>query len=107
MNSLKIKVGKEISKILGRLGNPLTGKFEQPIVDKVILIHYAFHEKSKYSRPEKLIPLIIYVFLTLRDIKVNKSDLIQVSEIFYVEFNCFFYQHKKYMINNYQCDNYV
>jgi len=107
VNSVKNKVGQEISKVLVGLRNPLVGRFKQPMVDKVLLLQYAIHEKSKYSRVEKLIPLVIYVFLTLRDFKVNKSDLIQVSEIFYEEFNCFFYQLKKYMINYYQCDNYV
>jgi len=107
VNSLKNKVEKEISKVLVGLGNPLVGRFKQPMVDKVILIRYAIHEKSKYRKVEKLTPLVIYVFLTLRDFKVNKSDLIQVSDIFYKEFNCFFYQLKNYMINYCQCDNYV
>ena len=107
VNSLKNKVGKEISRILVELGNPLFGKFKQSIITKVILVRHSFHKRSKYNKPEKLIPLIIYVFLTLNDFKVNKSDLIQVSEIFYVEFNCFFYQLKKYMINYYRCDNYA
>ena len=107
MNSLKNKIGQEISEVLVGLRNPLIGKFREAMVDKVILVHYGIHEKSKYNKVEKLIPLIIYVFLTLRDIKINKSDLIEVSEIFYEEFTCFFYQLKNYMINYSQCDNYV
>ena len=107
VNSLHNITEQEVSRVLVGLGNPLIGKFKQPMVDKVILIHYAIQEKSKYSKVEKLIPLVIYVFLTLRDFKVNKSDLIQVSDIFYKEFNCFFYQLKNYMINYCQCDNYV
>ncbi len=55
VNSLKIKVEKEISEVLVKLGNPLVGKFKNPMVDKVILIRYAIHEKSKYRKVEKLI----------------------------------------------------
>jgi hypothetical protein len=107
VNSLKNKVEQEVLKVLTGLRNPLICKFKKPIVDKVMLIRYTIHEKSNYSKVEKLVPLVIYVFLTLRNFKVNKSDLVQVSEIYYKEFNCFFYQLKNYMVSYYQGDNYV
>jgi len=107
LNNLKIRIEREVSEVLVSLGNPLVGRFNNPIADKVMLIHYAIDKKSKYSKVEKLTPLIIYIFLTLRDFPVNKSDLIQVSKIFYEEFNCFFYQFKNYLLNYYQRDDYV
>ena len=58
VNSLQNIVGQEVSKVLMKLGSPLIGKFKQPLTDKVILLHYGIHKKSKYSRVEKLIPLI-------------------------------------------------
>jgi len=102
-----IRTEQEIARIIEVLGHPHFEMFKKPILDKVLFVQSSFQQKSKYSKVEKLTPLVIYVFLTLHDFKVNKSDLIQVSEIFYVEFNCFFYQLKKYMINYNQCDNYV
>ena len=87
VNSLKCKVEQELSKVLAGLRNLHVDRFTQPMVDKVILIHFAIHEKSKYSKVETLVPLVIYVFLTLHEYKVNKSDLIQVSNIFYEEFS--------------------
>ncbi len=98
---------QEIARIIEELGHPHFEMFKKPILVKVLFVQSSFQQKSKYSKVEKLVPLIIYVFLTLRDFKVNKSDLIQVSEIYYKEFNCFFYQLKNYMVSYYHGDNYV
>lgn len=107
MNVLKSKLEYEISKVLGGLGNPFFNRFTQPMVDKVLFIHNSILTRSKYFCVNKLVSLVIYVFLTLRDVKVNKLDLIRVSEIFYQEFNCFFRQLKDYLLKYYQGDNYV
>jgi len=42
---LKNVVEQEISKVLVGLGNPLFGKFKNSMIDKVILIHYAYTKK--------------------------------------------------------------
>jgi hypothetical protein len=102
-----IRAEQEIARIIEVLGHPHFEMFKKPILDKVLFVQSSFQQRSKYSKVEKLVPLVIYIFLTLRDFKVNKSDLIQVSEIFYEEFNCFFYQLKNYMLNYYYGDNFV
>ncbi len=107
MDGLKIQMEQEISKVLVGLGTLSIDRFKRPMVDKVMLIHCTVHTKSKFFCVKKLVPLVIYVFLTLRHFTVNKSDLIQVSEIFYEEFNCFFRQLKHYMLKYNQCGNYV
>lgn len=107
MNDIKTNTEQEISRVLGDLGALLADRFTQAIMEKVLLIQFAIHTKSKYFRVKKLVPLIIYVFLTLRDVRINKSDLIRVSEIFNREFNCFFHQLRNYMLIRYGGDNYV
>ena len=107
MNGIPFKVEQEVSKVLVGLGNPLAEGFKHFIVDKVMRIHYNVHTKSKFFRVKKLVPLVIYVFLTLYDFIVSKSDLARVSDIFYEELNCFFRQLNNYLIKYHQCGNYV
>lgn len=98
---------QEITKILDTLGHPHLEMFKKPILEKVLLVQPSFQQRSKYSKTKKLVPLIIYTFLTLRDFRINKSDLIQVSGIFYGELYWFFYQLRNYILNNYRRYNYV
>ena len=102
-----MRLEQEIARIIGVLGHPHFEMFKKPILDKVLFAQSSFQPRLKYSKSKKLVPLIIYVFLTLRDFNVNKSDLIQVPEILYEEFNCFFYQLKNYVVSYYQGENYV
>ena len=107
MNGIPFKVEREISEVLGGLRSPVAKGFEQFIVIKVMRIHNSVHTNSKFFRVKKLVPLVIYVFLTLLGFSVSKSDLARVSAIFYEELNCFFRQLRNYLIKYHQCGNYV
>lgn len=102
-DSLEIRTLQEVSNILDRLNNPKFDRFRQSILEKVLLIQSSIRHSSKFRRVEKLTPLVIYIFLTLQDFNINKSDLIAVSEIFNNEFLCFIYQFRNYINDYFQC----
>lgn len=87
----------EISKIFIGLNLFTFEVLQQTIFEKYKKIQPKLHENNKYRDPKLLIPIIIYVYLRLFDHKINKSDLLAVSEISRADFNDFIIQLKKYL----------
>ncbi|MHA2336147.1 MAG: hypothetical protein ACXACX_02540 [Candidatus Hodarchaeales archaeon] len=96
----------EVSRILEALGNPYFETYIKPILGKVHLIQSSFQSHPKYSKVEKLVPLVIYTFLTLRGFRIGKSVLIQMSDLLTKEFYWFFHQLKYYILNYWQRGKY-
>ena len=94
---LKGNVEREISRVLYNLGLPQLDEARKPIVNKVIRVQHWLRESSKYNTIGKLTPLIIYIYLTLHNFKINKSNLILVSRISNSELHNFLYQLNYYI----------
>ncbi|KKK41243.1 MAG: hypothetical protein Lokiarch_44540 [Candidatus Lokiarchaeum sp. GC14_75] len=94
---LKTEVEKKISRVLYDLGFPQLDEVREPIVDKFIRVQHWLRESSKYSTIGRLTPIIIYIYLTLHNFKIDKSKLISVSSISHSEFYNFFYQLNYYI----------
>ena len=86
----------EIAKIFISLHLFTFGVLQQIILEKFNEIQPKLHENNKYRYPKLLIPIIIYIYFHLFDHKINKSDLLAVSEISRADFNDFIMQLKKY-----------
>ena len=95
---LKTKLEWEFSKVLCGLGLPQSDKVRDSMVAKWFQIHHILGENSKCNTVERLTPIIIYIYLTLQNFKINKSNLISVSLISHSEFYNFLYQ-----LNCYVC----
>ncbi len=94
---LKAKAEWEILRLLYGLDIPQLEGLVEPILEKTISIHNLIRQNSKYYIINKLSPLIIYTFLTLRDFRVDKHKLICISNISKSEFYNFFYQLNYYI----------
>jgi len=70
---------------------------QQTILEKFAKIQPKLHENNKYRDPKLLIVIIIYVYFRLFGHKINKSDLLAVSNISSADFNDFIMQLKKYL----------
>ncbi|KKM27824.1 hypothetical protein LCGC14_1570840 [marine sediment metagenome] len=95
---LKTKLEWKFSKVLCGLGLPQSDKVRDSMVAKCFRIHHILRESSKYNTVERLTPIIIYIYLTLQNFRINKSDLISVSRISHSELYNFLYQ-----LNNHLC----
>ena len=71
---------------------------QQTILERFKKIQPKLRENNKYRDPKLLIPLIIYVYFHLFGHKIDKSDLLSVSEISSADFNDFIIQLKRYPI---------
>ena len=101
MNSFKIEVEKEISRILGKLGLAKTGNgLKEPILEKILAIHLSIHKESSYYKAGKLVPIIIYLELRLRNQAFDKNLLIKISNISHVELINFIAQLKRFINKN-------
>ena len=87
----------EISKIFIGLNLFTFEGSQQIILEKFKNIQPKLHENNKYRDPKLLIPIIIYVYFRLFGYKINKSDLLAVSNISSADFNDFIMQLKKYL----------
>ena len=94
---LKVNVESEISKVLYDLGFPQLDEVRDSIVDKFVRVQHCLRESPKYSTIEKLTPIIIYIYLTLHNFRIDKSKLITVSSISHSEFYHFFDQLNYYI----------
>lgn len=94
---LKTKVKKKISRVLYDLGISQLDEVREPIVDKFIRVQHWLRESSKYSVIGKLTPIIIYIYLTIHNFRIDKLKLIIVSSISHSEFYNFFYQLNYYI----------
>ena len=94
---LRVNVGREISRVLYDLGFPQLDEVRDPIVDKFIRVQHWLRESSKYNTIGKLTPIIIYIYLTLHNFRIDKSKLITVSSISHSEFYHFFDQLNYYI----------
>ncbi|KKK97631.1 hypothetical protein LCGC14_2650830, partial [marine sediment metagenome] len=80
------------------LGFPRSDKIRDSMVAKCFQIHHILRENSKCNTVESLTPIIIYIYLTLQNFRINKSNLISVSLISHSELYNFLYQ-----LNNHIC----
>ena len=87
----------EISKIFIGLNLFTFEGSQQIILEKFKKIQSKLRGNNKYRDPKLLIPIIIYVYFRLFDHKIDKSDLLAVSEISRADFNDFIMQLKKYL----------
>ena len=93
----KSKTEWEISKLLYGLGIPQLEGLVEPIREKIISIHNLIRQSSKYNTIGKLTPIIIYIYLTLQNYRIDKFKLITASRISHSEFYNFFYQLNYYI----------
>ncbi|KKN45213.1 hypothetical protein LCGC14_0685400 [marine sediment metagenome] len=82
---LKTKLGWEFSRVLSGLGFPQSDKVRDSMVAKCLQIHHILRESPKYNTVERLTLIIIYIYLTLQNFRINKSNLISVSLISHSE----------------------
>jgi len=87
----------EISKIFIGLKLFTFEGSQQTILERFAKIQPKLHENNKYRDPKLLIPIIIYVYFPLFGHKIDKSDLLAVSEISRADFNDFIMQLKNYL----------
>ncbi len=78
---------------------------KEPILEKVLAIHPFIHKESSYRKAEKLVPIIIYLELRLRNQAFDRSLLIKVSNISHLEFTNFFTQLKRFIKKNWHDRN--
>jgi len=80
----------EIKRILTTLQIPLS--FVEAIYKKVIEIRSKLGVGTKYRNPEKLVPIIIYLFFKLKGKTINKHEILEISNITKKEFHSFLLQ---------------
>ncbi|MFX1356705.1 MAG: hypothetical protein ACFFA8_05410 [Promethearchaeota archaeon] len=80
----------EIKRILTNLRIPLS--FVDAIYKKVIEIRSKLGVGTKYRNPEKLVPIIIYLFFKLKGKTINKHEILEVSKTTKKEFHSFLLQ---------------
>ena len=73
---------------------------KEPILEKVLAIHPFIHKESSYRKAEKLVPIIMYLELRLRNQAFDKSLLIKVSNISHVELINFITRLKHFLIKD-------
>ena len=83
----EIKAEKEISTILELLR--FSNSFAEGIFSKFKEIWPQLYPGSRYRNPEKLVPIIMYYYLKLQNIVIDKDELVDVSEISRDEFGSF------------------
>lgn len=88
---------QEIEKIFNSLQLDTLEKEKNIILKKFQKIQPAISKTSKYRDPKRLIPIIIYIYRYIIGHKINKSDLISVSQITSKEFNDFILQLSRYI----------
>lgn len=80
----------EINRILTALQLPLS--FSDAIFKRVITIRSKLGAGTKYRNPEKLVPIVMYLFFKLKGKTINKHEILEVSNITKKEFNSFLLQ---------------
>ena len=80
----------EINRILTILHLPLN--FSDVIFKKVLEIRSKLGKGTKYRNPEKLVPIVIYLFFKLKGKTINKYELVEVSPITKKELHSFLLQ---------------
>lgn len=98
MNNAK----KEISRIFSALHLP--SAYQKIVLQRVKTVRTKFRPGTKYRSVEKLVPVIIYYTFKLKNIVINKEDLITSSNISKKEFKDFFFQLGRY-ISEYKTRN--
>ena len=80
----------EIKRILTTLQLPMS--FADAIFKKVIEIRSKLGIGTKYRNPEKLVPIVIYLFFKLKGKTIDKHKILEVSAITKKEFHSFLLQ---------------
>jgi hypothetical protein len=91
------KAKTEISNIFSRLNLSDYSPIKEMAFGKFKEIRPQLRKGVKYRNTEKLVSIISYFCLKLRNVSINVYDLIDVSEITKKEFNDFCYQVRRYM----------
>jgi hypothetical protein len=87
----------EISNTFSRLKLTDYKPIKEMVFDKFKEIRPQLRKGVKYRNTEKLVSIISYFCLKLRNVSINAYDLIDASEITKKEFNDFCYQVRRYM----------
>jgi hypothetical protein len=95
-NSMDI-VESEISKVYFNLILISFEDFKKIVLEKYDMISEKLRETTKYRDPSRLIPIIIYIYFHLRGGRINKSQLLSVSQLSSADFNDFFMQFTNYL----------
>ncbi|KKL91182.1 hypothetical protein LCGC14_1897260 [marine sediment metagenome] len=98
IHMLKVNVEREISRVLFGLGLPQLDEVRKLIANKIIRVQHWLRVSSKYNTIGKLTPIIIYIYLTLHNFRINKSNLLSDSRISQSELYNFLYK-----LNNHIC----
>ncbi len=91
-----IKAAKgEIERLIGIM--KLSQEHNEIILKKVMSLRGVFSKGFKFRETEKLVPLSIYLYLTLNHVKVDSKLLVKRSGISSREFNSFMVQMKRHL----------
>ncbi|TXT57115.1 MAG: hypothetical protein BAJALOKI2v1_540017 [Promethearchaeota archaeon] len=77
----------EVNRILNKLNLPISHSFA--IHKKTKEIRDVLNPGTKYRNPDRLVPIVIYVYMKYNKIAINKKNLLEISKISKKEFNSF------------------
>ncbi|TXT61052.1 MAG: hypothetical protein BAJALOKI2v1_50020 [Promethearchaeota archaeon] len=84
---LNHRIRIEISRILNALNLPFS--YREMIVKKVKAIRNSLTPGTKYRNPDKLIPIVVYMFMKFQKISINKEQLLEISRVNKRDFHAF------------------
>ena len=86
-HSLTTHAKIEISRIFTALNLP--ENLKDLVLQKFKALYKSLEPGTKYRTPEKLVPIVIYFCLKLRNVSIKESKLLEVSKISKRDFNAF------------------
>lgn len=87
----------EINRLFGALNLSEYLDIKEMVFKKFRKVHSEIRSGSKYRNIEKLVSIIIYICLKLRNISIKPYELIDFSKITKKEFNDFFLQLRRFL----------
>ncbi|MFX0040158.1 MAG: hypothetical protein ACFFAB_12535, partial [Candidatus Heimdallarchaeota archaeon] len=87
----------EISRIFSELNLSEYSSLKEMVLDKFKEVRPKLRKGVKYRNTDKLVSIISYFCLKLRNVSVNAIELINASKITKKEFNDFCYQIRRYL----------
>jgi len=95
--TIKYKANIEISRLFSSLDLSDYHDVKKMVFEKFVDVREKLRQGTKYRNVSKLVAVITYMCLKLRNIPVNGIDIVERSEIEKKEFNDFILQVRKYI----------
>ncbi|MFX1364518.1 MAG: hypothetical protein ACFFCE_19450 [Promethearchaeota archaeon] len=87
----------EINRLFGALNLSEYIDIKEMVLEKFKRVHSEIRTGSKYRNIEKLVSILIYICLKLRNVSINLNKLIDSAKITRKEFNDFILQLRRYL----------